>query len=268
METAAVAIAVPDQVQAQVLAPVVTKVKAPKATGNLILDIAGEIENLTKVKALNLADKLVDDIDNNSFKLGGVLKVIFDNSWFEGYESFGAFVSQKWGFQERKARYLMEIYENLVTKNIPWEKVAALGWSKLKDLAKYLTPENVDEWVAKATPITVVELQALLKGIAPAGDEKKTTSDTSTVKFKLKNDQLETVQGALSKAKAETQTEFDNVALEMICAGYLGGTVAVSAPAPAPVDPKAVISALGWEKTLEIFGEIWPKIDVSATVNG
>ena len=54
------------------------------------------------------------------------------------------------GSQGRKARYLISIYDNLVTKMIPWEKVSHLGWTKLKDLAPVLTPENVDEWVAKA----------------------------------------------------------------------------------------------------------------------
>jgi hypothetical protein len=250
-------------VQATTEAPPVEKVAKAKvkAAGNFIMDTATEIETLTKTKALNYADKLAEDIDNNSFKLGGCLKVILDNGWFEGAESFGEFVANRFGFQERKARYLMEIYENLVSKQIPWEKVQILGWSKLKDLAKHLTPENVDEWVAKAQNVTVTELQAMLKATASDSPDK-TTSDTTTLKFKFKNDQLETVQSALSKAKAETNTEFDNVAIENICAGYLGGTVAAAKGA----DLKTQMQGAGWEAVLGIFGELFPKVDLTVSV--
>lgn len=250
-------------VQATTEAPPQEKAKVKvKVTGNFLLDTASEIENLTKTKALNMADKLAEDIDNNSFKLGGTLKVILDNGWYEGSESFGEFVANRFGFQERKARYLMEIYENLVSKHIPWEKVQILGWSKLKDLAKHLTPENVDEWVEKAKNVSVTELQAMLKATAADGTPDKTTSDTTTLKFKFKNDQLETVQSALSKAKAETNTEFDNVAIENICAGYLGGTVA----AAKGTDLKTQMQQAGWEAVLGIFGELFPKVDLTVSV--
>jgi hypothetical protein len=253
--------------QAQEEAQVVEqKTKTAKAkTGNVFLDVAAEIENLTKTKALNMADRLVEDLDSNSFRLGGVLKVIKENGWFEGHASFGAFVSDKYGFQERKAAYLIDIYEHLVTKQIPWEKVQGLGWTKLKDLARYLTPENVDEWVAKAMPLTVSQLQAMLKGHVEGGEgveSAKTTSDVQTMKFKMKNDQIATVQNALAKAKAESGTEHDNAALEFICAGYLGGTVATP---KVEADPLKLVKEWGWKKTLEAFGEVFPKVDVQVT---
>jgi hypothetical protein len=73
--------------------------KKVEKTGNLILDIAHEVEGLTKVKALNLAENLAENIEVNYFKLGGVLKLINDNSWFEGaYEGFDRFVIECKGF--------------------------------------------------------------------------------------------------------------------------------------------------------------------------
>ena len=157
-----------------------------------------------------------------------MLKLINDNSWFEGFDYFDDFVYEKYGFQGRKARYLISIYDNLVTKMIPWDKVSHLGWTKLKDLAPIITPENVDEWVAKAEKLTVVELQAAIKALKPEeGDEKtaKTTDEVVKMTFKLKPDQAEAVTQALAKAKGELHTEYDTVALENICAGYVGGTV-------------------------------------------
>lgn len=239
--------------------------KAAAATGNLIFDTAQQIESMTKGKALAAAVELAQDIDSNYFRLGGVLKVIKDNSWFEGSESFDTYVAANFGFQVRKAKYLIEIYENLVTKQIDWSKVSKLGWTKLKELAKILTPENTDEWVAKAANLTVLELLALLKGTSQTGATTSgaTTDDTTTMKFKFKPDQVATVQGALAKAKGELNTEYDTVALENIASAYLGGAIQVQAAAEAgPVDLQVEFANLGWEKVLEHFAAAFPNVDL------
>jgi hypothetical protein len=161
------------QVQVAPETKVVGKVKKTAApANNLIATIAEEVEKLTKAKALALAETLTNEVETDTFRLGGILKVINDNSWFEGYESFDSFVFEKFGFQSRKARYLIQIYTELVDKQIPWEKVGPLGWTKIKDLAGagVLTVDNVDEWVAKASALTVLELQAVLKG--PSSDSQ------------------------------------------------------------------------------------------------
>lgn len=239
-----------------------TKTKSTK-TGNLILDIAAEVETLSKTQALNKADKLAEDIETNYFTLGGVLKLIADNSWFDGFESFGLFVFQNYGFQERKARYLMGIYTELVGKQIPWEKVSVLGWTKLKDLAAILTLENVDEWVAKAEKMTVLELQAALKATSvPTDAAEKPTDEFSKISLKLKPDQMALYTAAINKGKAELGTEFDSVVIETICAGYVGGTI--NATAASGTSAADAIKALGWQAALELFCEVYPQIDVTA----
>jgi hypothetical protein len=241
--------------------------KKVEKTGNLLLDIAAEVENLSKTKALNEAERLAENIEINYFKLGGVLHKINDNSWFEGFASFDDFVQEKYGFQGRKARYLISIYDNLVTKQIPWEKVSHLGWTKLKDLATILTPENVDEWVAKAEKVTVLELQALLKAGTPEGTEKtaKTTDDVVKMTFKFKPDQSDIVTQALAKAKGELHTEFDTVAMENICAGYVGGTSQVNKP----FSLDEVIDTTGFEPLLKRIAEKFPMYDITvAPVEG
>lgn len=253
------------QVQEQAPAPAKTKTKG---TGNLIFDVATEIEHLSKTKALNQAEKLAEDIEANYFKLGGLLKLISKEQWFEGFPSFEAFVLEKFGFAKRKADYLISIYTNLVDKQIPWEKVSHLGWTKLKDLAPVLTPENLDEWVAKAEKCTVMELLALLKAPATPGGStsEKATTDVVTLKFKLHAEQNAQVQAALAKAKGEMQTDYDNAALTAICTGYLANASGV--PAPAPVDPKELFKALGFEKVLEHFEQVFPEINLEVTVPG
>lgn len=211
-----------------------TKQPRVKQVENFIAVTAEQVEKLTKAKALSEAVKLNENIDNNAFRLGGVLKRIHENSWFEEkYPSFADYVENEFGFKLRKAQYLMTIYNELTFQQIPWEKIAHLGWTKVKELAPHLSVDNVDDWALKAKDITVAELKLLLKG-APNEDSTATTKTVSDVKpmtFKLKNDQIDTVQTALAKAKAEVNTEFDNVALENICANYLGNTP-LTAPAP------------------------------------
>jgi len=230
--------------------------KKTDKTGNLILDIAHEVENLSKIQALNQAEKLAENVEVTYFKLGGVLKLINQNSWFEGFESFDDFVFEKYGFKRRKADYLIMIFTELVTKQIPWEKVSGLGWTKLKDLAPKLTLENVDEWVAKAEKASVAELQAMLKAETPTdeGDKNvKTTADVVTVKFKLHQNQADILTQALSKAKGELKTDYDAVAIEGIAAGYVGGTSAVAAP----TDLDTFIKSYDFETLMTRIGEIY-----------
>lgn len=241
-----------------------------KGSANLIHDIAVEIESLTKTKALNQAEKLAEDIDTNYFKLGGVLKLIFKEQWYEGFPSFGAFIGEKFGFGQRKADYLISIYTNLVDKQIPWEKVSHLGWTKLKDLAGILTLANLDEWVAKATPVTVAELQALIKASngtdAGGTTSEKTTADSVVMKFKLHNDQASDVQSALAKAKGELGTDFDNVALAGICSGYLANANGVAGAISASELPK-LFASMGYQDVLKAFETAFPDIDMSFDVS-
>lgn len=242
------------------------KVAKAKATGNLIFDIAQEIGNLTKAKALNQAAKLVDEVDTNYFRLGGILRLIRKEQWFDGHPTFEAFVYERFGFQARKAHYLVSIFENLVEKNIPWEKVADLGWTKLKDLAPLLTPENLDDWVAKAKAVSVAELQALIReAMNPNGGGSETSGKTvdniTKMKFSFHPDQTEIVSSALAKAKGEMSTDHDNVAITAICSGYLSGASAVAGAAPA--DLSALMLQVGYMKVFEEFEKAFPKIELS-----
>ena len=257
------AVAAQEQQAPETVAAGKTKLKSVKS-GNILLDIATEVEGLSKTKALNMAEDLANDIETNYFKLGGVLQLIAQNSWYEGYNTFDDFIRERYGFQGRKARYLIAIYADLVTKQIPWEKVGPLGWTKLKDLAPVLTLENVDEWVAKAGPVTVLELQAMLKATSsPTGESSGTTkSNLTTLKFPFAPDALNTVQSAIAKAKGELNTEFDNVAVENICAGYLAGHQSAG-PAKSL---EQMITEKGWQETLNAFSAVFPTIDVSLKV--
>lgn len=243
-----------------------------KTVENFIGLTAEKVEKMTKAKALAEAIKLNENIDNNAFTLGGVLKRIHENSWFEdNYPSFADYVENEFGFKHRKAQYLMMIYTELTHQQIPWEKIAHLGWTKIKELAPILSVDNVDEWADKAKELTVAELKILLKGESTS--EAKNTSTQSDVKnmsFKLKNDQIDTVQTALAKAKAEVNTEFDNVALENICASYLGNTtpatIVQGTPEVTAENLNTVLAGFDIDTVLQAIDAAFPDVDLNVSL--
>lgn len=236
-------------------APADTKVKTTQ-TGDFIIDTASRVAAMGKVKALNRIEALLDTDGESNFELGGCLLQVKTNNWYEGHTDFNDFCEKRFGLQPRKARYLITIYECLVNNSIPWAKVKDLGWTKLREMTRVLKADNVDEWAEKARAMTVEELKAAIKIAEGKGDKDgegtestSTTSNISTLRFKLINDQLETVNQALAKAKAEGNTEHDNVALELICQAYLSGGTG-----PGLSD---LMKSSGPEKSLETFDAIY-----------
>jgi hypothetical protein len=235
-----------------------------QASGNLIMDIAHEIETMPKDKALTEASKLAENVEVTYFRLGGVLQLILENSWFEGFASFDEFVFERFGFQGRKARYLISIYSNLVTKNIPWSKVSHLGWTKLKTIAPKLTLENLDEWVAKAEKLTVLELEALLKEPEAAPDKTANASDGITkLVFKFKPDQYDVASQAIAKAKGELKTEYDSVAAEGIFSAYLGNLVQIQTAPAAAGDLNEVVRTHGIQAVCDAIDKEFPGYNIT-----
>lgn len=236
------------------------KSKKTESSEDQILDVAHEIENLTQDKAEALVFELLDQDNSNAFKLGGVLSVIKSNGWFDGFKDYKDYVSRTFGLEYRKAQYWISIYDKLVGESISWSKVSSLGWTKVSILCPVLTEANVDEWVEKASKVNCDTLKAMVKaalgGDAEEGAPEKVTSDVTSMVFKFHADQKETVRAALEKAKEETATDFDAVALENICVGYLGGSVNVNKSL------KQLITEAGYKTVLQTFGEIWPSIDM------
>jgi hypothetical protein len=231
--------------------------------------VATEVESLSQKKAFELVGELVDSGGVNEFRLGGVLARILSQSegeggeeWLDGSASFKELVDEKFGFQYRKAMYLIDIYTNLVEKQIPWDSVSEVGWTKLKDLAKVLTVKNVDAWVTRANKMTVMQLQEAIKKSQNKGGDasEKETSAVTTLTFKLHQDQKDGIREALDKAKTETKTDVDTVALHNICQGYLGNSVEIETKGNGEIKPKpkgkAKLIAYYNERATELFTEI------------
>lgn len=243
-----------------------TKAKEAKDDANILTEVAHEIENLTQESAFQMVPTLVEDLEFNMFRLGGILSVINAHKWYGPHKNFKELVEKDFSLEYRKAMYLIDIYEKLLENDIPWDAVKDVGWTKLRVLAKHLTPENVDYWVAQAKKMTFIQLCEALKATisqkSGSGDAEETapvTSTVTTLTFKVHTDQKEVVRAALDKIKEETKTEFDTVALEYLCTGYLGGNVDVSSSHDSIED---ALKELGYEKVLDIFSNLWPEVNI------
>lgn len=237
---------------------------------DLIVETVSEIENMTKESAFLIVPALIESVDFSYFKLGGVLSAIQDNGWWEDEApTFKEFIPEKFGLHYRKAMYLIKIYDGLVEADIPWNKVSGLGWTKLKELADILTPENVDEWVEKANTMSVLQLIAAVKAfksgkLSTDGTTDPDSSGVSTITFTVHPDQKETIKQAINQAMEDSDTEFKGVALEAICLNFLSGG---STKQSKPMSIVGTMEKYSVEQVLDAFEVVFPEINLTAEMD-
>jgi len=250
------------------------KVKKPAAAAvalpvDALVQLAHEVENLTREQAFAAVQPLIDTVDYSYVRLGGVLAVIRDHEWWRDAkcESFKELLEKQFGMRYRKGAYLIQIYEDLINSGVEWDQVKSLGWTKLKEISPVLTKDNTAEWVDKAHGLTVLQLhdvvgkfteQALVASGTKLEDVQTTTT---TITFKVHVDQKETIRLAVEKARKEANTEYDAVALEAICINYLAGGKVTK-----PKSLKALLEKHNPEEILHTIGEIWPDIEIEAKI--
>lgn len=236
---------------------------------DLIVATATELENMTQEQAFNEVRTLSDNVDYTYFRLGGVLAVIQGNSdWWRdtGAETFRQFIEDHFGIHYRKAMYLINIYAALVESGVPFDKLAGLGWSKVKELTPVITLDNADEWVERASNLTVLQLNEAVKkakeGTLEKSDETPgEAKGVTTFTAKVHPDQKATIEQAIEQAMKEADTEFKGVALEAICLNYLSG-----AKVSKPLSLAEVMKKHTYEEVLNAFSKQWPEVDLTVSV--
>jgi len=223
---------------------------------DVLSDLIHGIETLKEKEARALVVTLTEETEVAFFKLGGVLSVIQANGWFEPYASFREFVEKEHGLHYRKATYWVGIYNRLAEAKVPWSKVRDIPWTKLKEIAAVITVENVDEWVEiakKQNTLTLIDtIKAYLAKDAPEAIEDQTSKTVTTKTFKVHEDQKAVIDAAILKAKNESSTQVDTVALELICSDYLAAQTLVQK-----------FQKMGIEAALEALEKAFP----NATIN-
>lgn len=251
--------AAPAKATGKAVATSKAKTGTVETTGDdMLADIIHEIESLTEKDARALIGQLAEQSEVTFFRLGGILSVIQANSWYAPFTSFREFVENEYGLEYRKATYWVSIYNSLAESKIPWTKVKSIPWTKLKEIAKIITLENVDEWVKIAKKNNTLTLIELVKNFNKK--QKSISGEPSspvTVKtFKVNDEQKNTIEEALAKAKSESGTEYDTVALELLCMEYLGSQTVTQR-----------LAEMGVEKAAEMFEAAFPNATLAITID-
>ena len=234
------------------------------------------ITDLTQKQALAWMPELLNDREANTFQLGGALFIIRNEGYWKTETdpdnwTFNQFLEDTYGLKPRKAAYLITTYEGIVNSDVSWDELSDIPWTKLREIAPLLMPGhgNPEKVLAAAkinaklidlakscTHVQLTHELQLYKGTqaGSSGDKAKTVTKV----LKLHQDQLETYETAVEKAKVELETEFDTVAIDAICMSYMAGGKLSSL--------KTIMEKAGWEDVLETFGNIWPEIEVNVTV--
>lgn len=188
-------------------------------------DLVHQIENMGKSDVLERIGTFVEQIDEFYFVLGGLLSRVKREKWFAPYETFGKFIEAKHAMSSRKGDYLVEIYEKITELALPIADFKRVGWSKMRALVRVLTKDNAQHWATLAKENNKGELEKLVQAaIADPGYQTTSLSAASHRKmFKFHDDQLEIVNAAIERAKKQSGTESDSVALEYICLDFQGG---------------------------------------------
>lgn len=220
--------------------------------------LAKDIEGLTSQKEVEarIADTFKQEV-LNEFAIGGLFTKLNEIGDFGEFKNFADYVEPTFGMKYRKARYLMAIYSVLIDLQIPFAEVQHVGWTKLKELVPVLTSDNWKGWVEKAVLMNTDTLIAEVKSAVAGGtNDEASTEDAQPAKtivsktLKLHEDQLETFNDAVAKAKQAIGTDSDTVAIDAILMEYLGNAPATTAKTKTvevekPVlDPNAFWSAL------------------------
>ena len=259
------------QEEAQAASPPKTKGKKGKAVAapvakegeiveaDVLQDMVHEIENLKEGEALAAIGQLTEQTEMTFFRLGGILSLVQSNQWYTPYATFRAFVEQEHGIGYHKATYFIQIYNCLVESGVPWDKVKTVGWTKLKEIAKVINNDNVDDWVKLASSqntITLIDTvkKHLAQG-APTAIEDQTSKTVTTKTFKVHEEQKLVIEAAINKAKEATGTQVDTAALEFICLDYMGG-----------MSLKDKIAKLGMDAAANLMQEAFPTANVSISI--
>lgn len=111
------------------------------------------------------------------FRIGMILSSYRKSKGDSEFSNLLEYAEKNLQINGRKAYYLIDIHDCLVSSNITPSQVSDVGWTKLKEIAHLLTPENVDYWVDLCKTNTTKQLIALLKSNITVNPVKSASID-------------------------------------------------------------------------------------------
>lgn len=172
---------------------------------------------------LYLAQCLYESYVDNKFK-----------SW--GFDTFKEYAQKELGVRYGKASYLKNIWNHFGKDEDLLKKIESVGWDKMKELTRVVTPENAQEWVGKAQLLSCddlkKEVKSALKALVPNDSQgmldmeakvrgTPAESQLFSQTFQFGYDSKGTVLSAIEKVQKETGAS-PSESLALICADYNG----------------------------------------------
>jgi hypothetical protein len=148
-------------------------------TQSSLVEFSSYLETVTKEDAIESIKNLAQMESEDWFRIGMILSSYRKSKGDEEFKSLLTYAEQNLQVNGRKAYYLISIHDSLVTSHITPSQVSEVGWTKLKEIAHLLTPENVDYWVDLCKTNTTKQLVALLKSGSTTNADKAAAIDAA-----------------------------------------------------------------------------------------
>lgn len=140
------------------------------------------------------AKGLAGQLDEGYIELARLLYMIYDTpidgdpknppmytKW--GYSTFNDYVESELQIHRKKAQRLRQVWYHLEVRlkdhlDVETKKrLVALGFSKVRELARVLTPKNVDKWIEKATELSYPKLCTTIQKYESEAERRTTARE-------------------------------------------------------------------------------------------
>ncbi|KRW94277.1 hypothetical protein [Paracoccus sp. MKU1] len=183
---------------------------------------------LAEQDAVDAAIQLNESIERTYYMLGGVLAHIdetgiYKRHGYEGKKGFEEFCQQTVGIAYRKARYLIDIYVTFRKIGFDESRLAQIGWSKAKELARIDAARleaDIDGLLEYAASNTREQLINHIKENYEVATRAETVK-TTTFSFRVVETEAETVNLALEHAKTLIGEDDVNRAFLHMCGDWM-----------------------------------------------
>jgi len=104
--------------------------------------------------------KVIHRVDGDQLRLGALFTAVQDEKAFNGHPHLKAFMAAEHPtYSYNMATALIRVYRKLSKCNVGSDAFA-LGWTKLRQIEGYMTPENAPSLIADAASLTRTKLAA------------------------------------------------------------------------------------------------------------
>lgn len=167
-------------------------------------------KDATPVEVAKLVDGLNAATATARYLQGGLLKKLRDGEKWRVLmpeASFDEFTKDRFGFGGRTGRYLVAVHEKAMKLGLTIDKLMKVGWTKLIDVLKVATPEDVNEWLERAETTPRSQLQREVRehqggGGGEGGGGERAEKTTRKWSVELDLDRYEFAEAMLEQAQA------------------------------------------------------------------